>query len=283
MQGRIKWPLLSHESRVELFYQRGVEHYGNYHGGYLNFGLWEDGITVYQQAAEHMVKRLAEKLSLTPESHLLDIACGMGAQDVLLQETYGCKITALDVTWKHVIAARERMRKAKLQGQIAVLHGTAVDLPLKDNSVDAVLCVEGTQHFKPKKQFLEEAYRVLKPGGKIAIGDFTALRTPESPIGASIFKSVMEAWSVPMENFMKIEDYPSFLQDHGFHLTYLESVGDKTIPGYYKEQTRFAHLKSIAHIRGLLTTGGGFIADYLAYRAYKDKYIDYVLVAGEKI
>ncbi len=51
---RIDWDKSTHESAVEGFYGTGVERYGDFHKRYLNFGLWEEGITDYTQAAENL-------------------------------------------------------------------------------------------------------------------------------------------------------------------------------------------------------------------------------------
>jgi hypothetical protein len=56
--GRVAWPRKSHERRVEAFYSIGATRFGDCHGGYLNFGLWEDGCD-YLRAAENMVRHLA--------------------------------------------------------------------------------------------------------------------------------------------------------------------------------------------------------------------------------
>lgn len=75
--------------RVEKFYGWGVENYGDFHGGYLNFGLWEEGSGDYLGAAENIVRRMGALLGLDGESRLLDVGRGMGAQDVYLQREFG--------------------------------------------------------------------------------------------------------------------------------------------------------------------------------------------------
>src|SRR5262245_11439380 len=95
------WSKDTHEHFVEAFYGSGVERYDNFHNGYLNFGLWEEGIQEYIKAAENMVHRMGTMLGLNKDSHLLDVACGMGTQDIYLYRNFSPKlIDAVDVTWK---------------------------------------------------------------------------------------------------------------------------------------------------------------------------------------
>src|SRR5262245_23075586 len=106
---RQTWAAEAHEHAVESFYSTGAERFGDFHGGYLNFGLWEAGNTDYIKAAETLVLRLGTMLGLDSSSHLLDVAPGMGPQDVLLYRSFGePRIDGLDATWKHVEQARRR-------------------------------------------------------------------------------------------------------------------------------------------------------------------------------
>src|SRR5262245_64774159 len=109
---RKAWSIDSHERAVENFYSAGAENFGDFHGGYLNFGLWEDGNEDYVTAAENLVMRIGALLGLDSNSHLLDVAPGMGSQDVLLYRKFGSpRIDALDATWKHVEHGRRRARE----------------------------------------------------------------------------------------------------------------------------------------------------------------------------
>src|SRR6266446_1715762 len=70
------WSAGAHERKVENLYSGGIENYADWHNGYLNFGLWEDGITDYIKAAENLVHRLGTILDLNENSKLLDVAPG---------------------------------------------------------------------------------------------------------------------------------------------------------------------------------------------------------------
>src|ERR1051326_8703205 len=179
--GRQHWPRASQERAVERFYQPGVERYADYHGGMLNFGLWTDGVTDYRTASRKLIRRAATSIGLKAESRLLDVACGMGAQDVYLAQELGCRsIDGLDVTWKHVLAGRKRACDAGLEDRVRFHHGTAVDLPFADSSFTHVLCVEGAEHFDTRERFLHEVVRVVVPGGRIALTDFSMKRRPRT-------------------------------------------------------------------------------------------------------
>src|SRR3989338_3266881 len=94
---------MQHEKKTEHFFQHGIENYGTFHGNYLNFGLWENNPINYIAASEHLLTRVANKIRLNKTACLLDVGCGMGAQDLFFMRTFNCKkIHALDLTKKHI-------------------------------------------------------------------------------------------------------------------------------------------------------------------------------------
>ncbi len=126
--GRVAWPRKSHERRVEAFYSIGATRFGDCHGGYLNFGLWEDGCD-YLRAAENMVRHLASWGGVDDRSRLLDVGCGFGAQDVYLAHNFRPHaIVGVDIAWPHVLASRARAREAGLGLEVRFEHGNATDL-----------------------------------------------------------------------------------------------------------------------------------------------------------
>src|SRR5436190_5076471 len=171
------WTSGSHERAVEDFYSAGTHNYGDFHGGYLNFGLWENGNEDYVGAAENLVVQMGGMLGLDGDSHLLDAAPGMGSQDVLLYEKFGHpRIDALDATWKHVQHGRRRAEEHRIQDKVVFHHGSATSLPFKNETFTHLMSIEGPEHFDTRERFFDEAYRVLKPGGVMVLSDYTLPR-----------------------------------------------------------------------------------------------------------
>src|SRR4051812_28309367 len=214
---RKTWEPTSHERAVEQFYSTGVENYGDFHGGYLNFGLWEHGNQDYLQAAENLVRRIGRMLGLNQTSHLLDVAPGMGSQDVLLYKEFSQpRIDALDATWKHIQHCRRRARKCGIEDQVVFHHGSAVSLPFDDGGFSHIMSIEGPEHFDTRDRFLAEAYRVLQPGGVMALSDYTLPRPPSGPIDRAAIDLTRRIWKVPKANLWSTAEYRQRVASHGF-------------------------------------------------------------------
>ena len=88
MTAKIEWAPGTHERRVESFYSRGADSFGECHGGYLNFGLWDEGVRDYVAAAENLIHRLAGWGAIGPDAQVLDVGCGFGPQDIYLAQNW---------------------------------------------------------------------------------------------------------------------------------------------------------------------------------------------------
>ena len=276
------WHSSAHEAKVEKFYSTGVEKYGEFHGGYLNFGLWEKSIQNYIQAAENLILTLGKMGKLTPHSRLLDVACGMGSQDIFLHKHFGCVIEAVDVTWKHVQKTFSRISRENLGNYITVRQGTATQLPFPPGSFTQVLSIEGPEHFKTREDFFHEAHRVLCQDGVLCLADFILKREPRNLPEKAIVEITRRLWHVPKENYDTSESYQKKLARAGFKNILIQERGEQTIVGYYLEQKRKEIRKELQKIRGAFVTWGSLGIDYLTYKAFKDGLIEYILVRAEK-
>lgn len=280
---RIAWPKKSHEKRVEGFFRRGAEHFKEFHNGYLNFGLWEKGISEYVAAAENLVRRMGALLGLNKESHLLDVACGTGTQDILLHRTFQpASIDAVDVTWKHIEHGIRRAREADIENRVCFRHGTATDLPFPENYFTHVMSIEGPEQFDTREDFFKEAYRVLQPGGVLGLADYTVKRQPKNWMERFVVKAACVFGGVPKENVDTLKTYEEKLMRSGFRNVALQEIGALTIPGYYFEQRRPEVRRQVRKIRGLMGDYIGQFMDIALYRGFQRGLLEYVLVRAEK-
>jgi SAM-dependent methyltransferase len=114
-------------------------------------------------------EELAALLQPKASDHLLDIGCGIGGPARWIAAKYGCRVTGVDLTPGFCKVARELNSLTGLADRVQILHGSAISLPVPDNNCDRAYSHAVLMNISDKLGFLREAFRVLQPGGLLAL------------------------------------------------------------------------------------------------------------------
>ena len=159
-------------------------------GDNLHLGVPSYDGCSHPEAMENTNAIMAQAVSLTPQTHVLDLGCGYGATARYLAANYGCRVTGTNISEKELELARARSREAGLDSLLSFEYGDFHRLPYPDDSYDVVWSQEAFLHAADKNAVLSECRRVLKPDGALIFTDILVRRDTPDAVRARIYDRV---------------------------------------------------------------------------------------------
>jgi demethylmenaquinone methyltransferase/2-methoxy-6-polyprenyl-1,4-benzoquinol methylase len=117
-------------------------------------------------------KAIAEVAKVSPQA-ILDVATGTADLAIAASKLNPQKIVGIDIAAQMLDVGRGKIEDLKLTPVITLQLGDSEALPFADNSFDAVTCAYGVRNFEHLEIGLKEMCRVMRPGGKVAILEFS--------------------------------------------------------------------------------------------------------------
>jgi demethylmenaquinone methyltransferase/2-methoxy-6-polyprenyl-1,4-benzoquinol methylase len=180
-------------------------------------------------------KAISQLKTLSPQK-VLDVATGTG--DVALM-TYKMlkpvKITGIDISEGMLELGRKKIAKAGFSQRIELLKGDSEKIPFEDNHFDAITVAFGVRNFQNLDKGLKEMYRVLQPGGRMVVLEFSKSRNVlfnfylnvVAPAVGKLFSKNKEAYQYlndSVQAFPEGQTFINIMHDAGFTQTYLKKL-----------------------------------------------------------
>jgi len=125
-------------------------------------------------------KRAIQALSLTGRERVLDLCAGTAdlAISAIRAQPPAARVVGVDFADAMLRVGQEKIKQGRLSDRITLVRGDATRVPLADGAVDAVTIGFGIRNVENTAAACGEMHRVLAPGGRIAILEFSIPATP---------------------------------------------------------------------------------------------------------
>lgn len=150
-------------------------------GGNLHMGLFQDPREPLLPAQLRAKRHMAEAASLQRGQIVVEAACGVGSTARYLAEHCGVRVCATNIAEAQIAEARDLTERAHLSDLVDFRYADYHELPFPDASFDVWWCQEALLYSVDKRRVLEEAIRVVRPGGRLIMSD---LLLDERVVGA---------------------------------------------------------------------------------------------------
>ena len=166
---------------------------------------------VMSLGSHRLMKQFAVELTSARRGHtVLDLAGGTGDLTARLSPLVGKEgqVILCDINREMISEGRDRLLDRGLVGNISYVQGDAEHLPLPDDHINAITIAFGLRNVTDKDAALRSMLRVLKPGGRLVILEFS---TPQNPIIKTGFDKFANLWPKFGQQLVKDSDSYQYL------------------------------------------------------------------------
>jgi sarcosine/dimethylglycine N-methyltransferase len=204
---------------------------------------------------------LAKDAQLGPGTRVVDLCAGLGGPARYWAHRYGALVTGIELSPARVVGAADLTQRVNLGDQVKVIEGDVTTLPLASGSQDAVVSQEALLHVPDLARVFSEAYRVLRPGGRIAFTNL-ALHQSLSEADARLL------WDgLAMVTLISIDRQAELLRGVGFVIDTIEDETDAWGPILAERLRMYQKLRGEAKQAG---TPAGYDDFYKSYVRFVD-------------
>lgn len=251
----------------------------------LHYGFWEPGIRTHSQALCNMNRVLADLAAIRPGETVLDAGCGIGGSALWLAENRGVTVTGISLSPAQVEQARRHARRRRLADRVRFEVADFCRTSFADGSFDVVWGLESVCHALDKSAFVEEAFRLLKPGGRLVCSDGYAMRREYTDSEWETIRTCLDGWQIP--NLATPDEFAKYLEKANFAAVRFRDVTVHILPSSERLH-RIARLtRPLERIMAALrlrtaAQSGNFYTALNQYRIFRDGLACYGIFCADK-
>jgi cyclopropane fatty-acyl-phospholipid synthase-like methyltransferase len=196
----------------------------------LHYGYWDASVKNFHEALLNINKVLAEAAAIREGENILDAGCGVGGSSIWLAKEKNCRVTGISINENQINKAIALAKTFAVTEKTLFEKRDYTNTLYSDNSFDVVWAIESVCYADDKNDFLKEAYRVLKPGGRLIIADFFKKKDLNQEESYKVRKWAA-CWAI--NDFSTMEDFDDKLKSC-FHDIVWENATEAILPSAKK-------------------------------------------------
>lgn len=220
----------------------------------VHFGYYDDHAQRHHHALDNLNRALANLAAIRPGEQVLDAGCGLGGSCFWLAEHRQAQVTGISIVKGQIADCRRFLAK----NNFSLVDFEVADYchtPFPDASFDVVWACESLCHATQKADFYREAYRVLRPGGRLVLAEYLRKSRPHTPRGEQLLEEWLRPWAIP--DLDTAEEHRAHAQAAGFtHLVITDATAQVRVSlrNLRDLSLRWLPYGKVLHFIGLVST-----------------------------
>jgi cyclopropane fatty-acyl-phospholipid synthase-like methyltransferase len=251
----------------------------------MHYGFWDKNTKGIDDAFINENKYVADSLGIQKGDNVLDAGCGFGGTAIWIAENYGAHVTGVTITKKHIPLAKKFAKERGVSDLVKYELKDFCDTGLPSGSFDKIYGIESICYAVDKYDFLKEAFRLLKKGGKLIVCDGFLAKDTLSETDKKYYNDLCVGWALP--NLSQYSKFETDLKELSFRNIQSQVATNKVIKSsedMYKS-SKFIHPMVVLLEKLRLTPKTNVLAEVACqaqYHIFKDKIAVYGIFTAEK-
>src|SRR5829696_2936288 len=194
----------------------------------MHFGFYDEQTRKHAEALINMNRELAKRAGVQNGDRVLDAGCGVGGSAIWLARELGARVVGINVVPGDIDRGRHYARRRGVADRVTFELQDMTRTSFPSGSFDVVWAIESVCHVPDKREFLAEARRLLKPGGRLVVADAFRCRRPFELTDERLLHDWLYPWAV--QDLMTPDEFTAAAEENGFARVRIEDVSDHVRP-----------------------------------------------------
>lgn len=251
----------------------------------LHFGFYNENASKHDLALSNTNRVMADLVNIQAGERVLDAGCGKGGSCFWLVKNRKAQTVGITPVLSQVKDGKKTAAELGISEQATFVQADYCNTPFESASFDVIWACESVCHAQEKDKFYQEAFRLLKPGGRLVMAEYLRMKRPVSTAGESRLSNWLNRWMI--QDIDTAAEHQKHAAKAGFLKINIQDVTpyvQVSLRNLYEHAQRWMGLGKVLRFFGIRSKvqHDNHVGSWYQYKALKEGDWFYSLIKAEK-